>query len=214
MGISKKQRKIKFKDVTGQKGGFLTAVRFIEKRKDSYYWLFKCDCGGEKILNRSRVLGTKNLTKSCGCIGKEKINQLNIKRHRKNYMHTGHVYRSYKQGAEKRNLEWDILPQHLEYLIFQDCFYCGRPATKGTIAKDRKYKLQPTQKRNGIDRIDNSLGYNLNNVVTCCYICNRAKSFMGYKEFIEYLDDLVEYRHNLNVFTKEFEIILGDKLIR
>lgn len=54
-------------DLTGQKFGRLTAIKFshFDKWRRSY-WLCKCDCGNEKIIN-SR--GFKNgSTKSCGCI--------------------------------------------------------------------------------------------------------------------------------------------------
>ena len=37
---------------------------------------------------------------------------------------------------------------------------------------------------NGIDRIDNNIGYESKNVVSCCKICNYAKSNMNYKDFI------------------------------
>lgn len=54
------------------------------------------------------------------------------------------------------------------------------------MVKDFKY--------NGLDRIDNSVGYTEDNCVPCCAVCNRAKNSMGYNEFIEYLDDLIKFR--------------------
>lgn len=36
---------------------------------------------------------------------------------------------------------------------------------------------------NGIDRIDSLKGYILENVVTCCYQCNYAKSDLDIEEF-------------------------------
>ena len=49
----------------------LVAVKFIETVKKHSYWLFKCDCGKEKVLRVDSVLSGK--TKSCGCIMKETI---------------------------------------------------------------------------------------------------------------------------------------------
>ena len=51
---------------TGMKFGMLTAVKYAGKDKNGEsLWLFKCDCGAEKIMNRSRVaIGG---AKSCGC---------------------------------------------------------------------------------------------------------------------------------------------------
>jgi len=49
-------RKNRFKDITGQKNGFLTAIKFIERKNKKTYYLFKCDCGVEKIINKADVL--------------------------------------------------------------------------------------------------------------------------------------------------------------
>jgi len=53
-------------DITGQKFGKLTAVEFVEKRgkNNSHYWLFRCDCGNEKIIRKSCI--TSNFQDSCG----------------------------------------------------------------------------------------------------------------------------------------------------
>lgn len=69
----------KRKDITGQKFGRLTAIKFLYNKNGSY-WLFKCDCGNEKIIHQHSV--TSGSTKSCGCIVKEVSKELmrNIKR--------------------------------------------------------------------------------------------------------------------------------------
>lgn len=50
-----------YKDITGQQFGMLTAVRHVGISN----WLFRCDCGSERIYQRSRV--EKGMVKSCGC---------------------------------------------------------------------------------------------------------------------------------------------------
>ena len=51
----------------GDKYGRLTAVKFIEIKKNGHqYWLFKCDCGNEKIICVNNV--KRGNTKSCGCL--------------------------------------------------------------------------------------------------------------------------------------------------
>lgn len=55
-------------DVTGQRFGSLTAVRFTESRNNVSYWLFRCDCGCEKEIALNNVLRGK--TKSCGMAGR------------------------------------------------------------------------------------------------------------------------------------------------
>ena len=45
-------------------------------------------------------------------------------------------------------------------------------------------------KGNGIDRIDNNLGYTVQNSISCCKKCNYAKHKMSYDEFIELVTNI------------------------
>jgi hypothetical protein len=66
------------KDITGMVFGKLTAISlhhiYSKKRgnglRNEYYWLCKCECGNETIVNKD-VLRRKNGIKSCGCLVKE-----------------------------------------------------------------------------------------------------------------------------------------------
>jgi hypothetical protein len=65
-----------YKDITGEKFGKLTAIKFVERKDDKTYWLFKCDCGNEVIKNMGSA---GNGTNSCGCLKKEQdIKNLNL----------------------------------------------------------------------------------------------------------------------------------------
>lgn len=58
------------KDITNYKFNKLIAIEFYKKDKfGKLYWLFKCDCGNKKVINKSRVM--TNQTKSCGCLEME-----------------------------------------------------------------------------------------------------------------------------------------------
>lgn len=51
---------------SGDKFGMLTAVSFSSRDKlGNQCWLFRCDCGTEKIIKATRVKGGHS--KSCGC---------------------------------------------------------------------------------------------------------------------------------------------------
>lgn len=64
-------------------------------------------------------------------------------------------------------------------LVFLPCHYCGDPpATKTKTG----FLL-----RNGIDRMDSSLGYNFHNCVPCCWRCNRMKWQWGVEEFLAHV---------------------------
>lgn len=57
-------------DITGKRFGKLTAIKFDHSRKQNcgssvQYWLFKCDCGKEKVIQRCGVVRGRIV--SCGC---------------------------------------------------------------------------------------------------------------------------------------------------
>lgn len=60
------------KDIMGQKFGRLTAVKFIRKEKTYYYWLFKCDCGKEKIIRKDAVKSGDSKIRTCKTIWRKK----------------------------------------------------------------------------------------------------------------------------------------------
>ena len=68
-----------FKDVTGQRFGRLTAIRFTgkyTKPSNNAIWLFRCDCGN--LVERRRVSVESTKTPSCGCYVREHARNLNL----------------------------------------------------------------------------------------------------------------------------------------
>jgi len=72
----------------------------------------------------------------------------------------------YKSRAQKRNLEWSLTDEQANALFSEPCMYCGGPG-------------------GGIDRMDNTRGYTLDNCQPCCKTCNFMKLKMGAEEFVE-----------------------------
>lgn len=58
------------KEISGEKFGRLTAIRFIRKKGSNTYWEFECECGKKIIAQKTAVMS--GFTNSCGCIQKEK----------------------------------------------------------------------------------------------------------------------------------------------
>ena len=57
-------------DITGNKYGNLTAVRYSHTGKNyMHYWVFKCDCGKEITTRKTAVISGH--CKSCGCLQKQ-----------------------------------------------------------------------------------------------------------------------------------------------
>ena len=65
-------------DLTNQKFGRLTVQMKGKKDKNGHqFWLCKCDCGNIVEVNGDNL--RRNLTRSCGCLHKEKIHNLMFK---------------------------------------------------------------------------------------------------------------------------------------
>ena len=80
-------------------------------------------------------------------------------------------------------------------LIGKPCYYCGQAPTIHTSLIERSNKSEPMLKHNGIDRLDSSIGYELNNCVPCCFKCNHAKNTMTTSEFLKHIEKI--YLHSI-----------------
>lgn len=57
-------------NITGKKFGKLLAVKFVFLR-DMEYWLFRCECGKEKIIRKNNAVC--GYIKSCGCQNRDAL---------------------------------------------------------------------------------------------------------------------------------------------
>lgn len=97
--------------------------------------------------------------------------------------HSG-CYSSYRNNALTRGREFELTSDEFYSLVRgQLCHYCGYNPAPESIGKGRAPSR--TAKHVGLDRVINSEGYTLQNVVPCCAWCNRMKGTSSYKEFIE-----------------------------
>lgn len=67
--------KNRYKDLTGQKFGLLTALEKINLDKPGIWWRCKCDCGNDQFITTAHHLKSGN-TKSCGCL--KSVGEYNI----------------------------------------------------------------------------------------------------------------------------------------
>lgn len=70
------------------------------------------------------------------------------------------------------------------------CNYCGDSLT---ITR-KAYNMNGPYTHNGIDRVNNDRGYEPNNVVACCEICNRMKLTLSKEEFLNHVQKIHEWR--------------------
>ena len=152
-------------------------------------WLCKCLCGNELTVNTGAL--TSGNTKSCGCLHNEKSAQNSIKsRYKLANQDSGYrsIMRSYKYNADKRGYSFELTFEEFKNLVISNCYYCG---DKPSNVYYKNYYNAPY---NGIDRIDNSIGYKMSNVVSCCKTCNISKNNKTYDEFIEWTNGFIKYK--------------------
>jgi len=77
---------------------------------------------------------------------------------------------------ENTNIDFD----QFMILCSANCHYCdSRPINRHTVNNASNYIMY-----NGLDRVDNNVGYLLSNVVTACHVCNYMKRNTNKKDFI------------------------------
>lgn len=174
------------KDMSGQRFDRLLVIG-----RDGTYlrnrlavWQCKCDCG-----NVSSVRGAslrKGTTKSCGCLSKEMTSARMSLPDGESSFNT--LYRSYQKNAEKRGWNFDIGKSLFRRLVIQPCYYCGELPTN--ISKGNK-NTNGVFVYNGLDRVQNKIGYIPDNVVPCCRRCNYIKATFSVGDFISHCKKIV-----------------------
>jgi hypothetical protein len=91
-------------------------------------------------------------------------------------------YASYRSRAEKKELEFAITHDDYKSIILQDCYLCGKESTETNI--------------NGVDRVDNDIGYNMENCKACCKECNHMKNNFNLDTLLTKIDKIQDTWNN------------------
>ena len=89
-------------------------------------------------------------------------------------------YIEYKSKARIRGFIFELTREDFELLISKSCVYCG---TKESI---------------GVDRIDNDIGYTIENCSSCCTMCNFMKKNFSLESFLGHCKAIVEFNKLLD----------------
>lgn len=174
-----KKMSIRTKNIQGQKFGRLLALSKAPSQYRRTCWNVICDCGATKIVTGAAMLNGN--TKSCGCLQKEKASEAN------KLFDSNPALRklidSYRNSAKRRGYNFPLTVEEADKLFQQNCFYCGRKPHRIFTENKGKY----TYNYNGIDRIDNSKDYLVDNIQTCCKDCNYAKNEMKHADFVDWV---------------------------
>jgi hypothetical protein len=98
----------------------------------------------------------------------------------RNYMRppTGR-WKKYKTDAKRRGIDFELTEAEFVSFNGKPCGYCG--SELDTIR---------------LDRVNNDLGYFLENVVPCCFKCNSFKHAFKEKEFLDHITRVYLHQNN------------------
>lgn len=134
---------------------------------------------GDEIRTKHRDWSAKN---------RDRLNESHRAISRRPYIR----YNNAVSTAKRRGISWDIKKSDYMSLIDSECTYClGDLSGTGSA----------------LDRVDNSIGYTLSNVVPCCGPCNRVKgNVLTFEEMKLAMDAVIRFRQK-----NRFRLVLGSK---
>lgn len=164
------------------------------------YYNCICDCGTNIKVNKGSLLSGN--TKSCGCFHRENLALLNKNkkgsispcRKKDGEASFNHLYANYRLGAQRKGRVFELSKEEFKQITSSNCYYCNSPPIQMS-----KYNYTKTQQTgwyfyNGIDRIDNTVGYVLENARPCCGKCNKIKGTLTESDFYDIVKNIYEFR--------------------
>lgn len=156
-------------------------VSRIGYKKGATYWLCRCDCGVEREVAASSLKAGTSL--SCGCY---RIERISLDHGEASF---NRLYSSYQKFADYRGYAFSIDEAQFRFLTSQKCHYCGVDPSNEMSTGD----ATGSYTYSGLDRQDNNRDYTIDNVVSCCRRCNRAKDTYDLSDFKEWIVKVYEH---------------------
>ncbi len=179
--------KCRTKDLLGKRFGGLIVLEAFSKGRVK----LKCDCGKTFIANRT-IKSNMQVGKatSCGC----RIHYSEITKRSSTLSYNTMAYSTRRSDAKRRLIQWEITKEYWNSITMKPCHYCGTEKSnriKGRIRRDGSQS--PDYLYNGIDRVNNDIGYTINNCVPCCKNCNFMKRKLSVEEFFNHIKKICKH---------------------
>ncbi len=180
------------KDSIGKQFGRLKVNSFFKKGRYLYY---NCTCLCGKESNPTTFSVLKGMTTSCGCYYVESRYHKKSKP-RSDIIPNGgsagnYIFLTYRRNAKIRNYEFCLTKEQFAHIVVKNCYYCGSGVSQ--VYRYSTPKKSEAFHYNGVDRMDNTKGYTLENSVPCCGICNKAKGSLPLEDFQKWVNRLAKY---------------------
>ena len=96
------------------------------------------------------------------------------------------IVQVYTRKCRVKGYEWTLTEAFCRRVFKEACFYCGREPAQARVLPHSKTPYL----YNGLDRVNNAIGYRHTNVVPACGTCNNAKSGMTLPEFYTWITNV------------------------
>lgn len=182
-------KKTHFKNLTGLSFNSITIEDYVGKNTSNcFIYKMKCNCGNSFVAEGNDISSGK--IKSCGCKRYEhSVNKMKLDPKKSLYKS---LYNDYKVKAKSRDIYFELTEDDFKCLILSPCKYCG--IEHSNIKKLRRKNDDTLLLYNGVDRVDNEIGYTVSNCVPACRTCNQAKHTLTLDTFLTWVDRV--YKHN------------------
>lgn len=150
--------------------------------------LVECKCKKQITIQLTNIRNGNSF-----CCGKYPCRTSKVKGNRDKEVGYKALLYVYKKNAKKRNLSFNLTYDEFKKLLKQNCNYCNTSPFSIYQLLDPRTGLCRSGipiKYNGIDRVDSTKGYVSSNVVTCCKICNIAKSDLTLDDFLNWVKNV------------------------
>jgi hypothetical protein len=183
-------------DLTGYVVGKLIVTSFSHVNETrSAVWNCKCACGTVKQIAARYLTRKIEPIRSCGCLSRstEVKEKKAWRRDPTDQPAHHHHFHRYVCNARKRGITLTLTESEFKELTLQECHYCG------DAPREYRHKGRTIQV-NGVDRVQNELGYTVENCVPSCSDCNFAKRRMTKARFIDLARRVTEKHQPVNKY--------------
>jgi hypothetical protein len=172
-------------DLCGQRFGKLIVLRGAPNGKwGKARWICTCDCGKEH--NASTDALRKGFTTSCGCY------RMSLRLLPGDLGSFNTAYSQYQENSKTRSYSFSLSKEEFRSVSSKPCEYCGA-LPRPYYAKNRAVVDSVPYMCNGIDRVNNEIGYEISNCVPCCSLCNYMKRSMVVNNFIDHVKKIASH---------------------